>query len=319
MSRGKAPGRNAPRAIVIARALVGIMLVSSAMGVLTAQSSGRKTVESPPIRQYPVLTDRRMELLKEYAKAHFGAESAALDSPGMIVVHYTELANLADSLATFKPDTLPRGRTDIAGHGDVNVGVHYVIAKDGTVDQLQPENVIGRHTIGFNWCAIGIEMVARNEKELTDAELLSCATLCAWIASRHPSIEYLIGHHEYVRKDLPHFALYLEKDAFPRPFCSSRPPATATFRGSRRMGSGYHSCRGTLPRATSPANSPISGWSPRRPARRGGSNATAAGWTRGMHGLPTAGGSSSHPGVMQPISPRSTSPGSRLMGRPGLP
>jgi beta-N-acetylhexosaminidase len=55
-------------------------------------------------------------------------------------------------------------------------------------------------------------MVAKNGKELTDTQFDSCAGLSAWIASRHPSIEYPIGHHEYMRKDLPHFALFREKD-----------------------------------------------------------------------------------------------------------
>jgi N-acetyl-anhydromuramyl-L-alanine amidase AmpD len=130
----------------------------------------------------------------------------------MIVVHYTAMSSLQDSLSTFKPLILPAGRTDIAGHGDVNVGIHYVVARDGILYRLLPETVMGRHTIGFNWCAIGIEMTAKNEGELTEAELSSTAGLVAWIASRHPSIKYLIGHHEYMKKELPHFSLYRESD-----------------------------------------------------------------------------------------------------------
>jgi N-acetyl-anhydromuramyl-L-alanine amidase AmpD len=199
------------------RAGLVLALVLSVVGILAAQTVDRPPVNPPALREYPVLKEKRMELLKEYARVHFGIESTELAEPKMIVVHFTAMSGLTDSLATFKPDVLPKGRTDIAGHGDVNVGIHYLIAKDGTVYRLQPENVIGRHTIGFNWCAIGIEMVAKNEKELTDAELSSCAELCAWIASRHPSIKYLIGHHEYMKKDLPHFALYLEKDLSYKP------------------------------------------------------------------------------------------------------
>ena len=169
-------------------------------------------VEAPALKEYPVLTEARLELLRQYAEMHFGSPSIDLPEPLMIVVHYTAISGLDATLATFALERLPAGRTDIAGHGDVNVGIHYVIAKDGAVYRLQPENVMGRHIIGFNWCSIGIEMVARNAAELTAAQLTSCARLSAWIASRHPSLQYLIGHHEYMRKDLPHFALFREKD-----------------------------------------------------------------------------------------------------------
>lgn len=192
--------------------LLTLALMTAVTGTLAAQNGGHPSPSPLTIREYPVLTDARLKLLKEYAEVHFGVDSVALVDPKMIVVHFTAMSSLTASLSTFKRDTLPSGRTDIAGHGDVNVGIHYVIAKDGTIYRLQPENIIGRHTIGFNWCAIGIEMVAKNEQELTAAELSSCAALCAWIASRHASIEYLIGHHEYMRRDLPHFALYIEKD-----------------------------------------------------------------------------------------------------------
>jgi N-acetyl-anhydromuramyl-L-alanine amidase AmpD len=141
---------------------------------------------------------------------HYGIDSVAFDRPAMIVVHYTAIASLADSLTRLKLERLSPDRTDIAGHGDVNVSVHYLIAGDGTIYRLQQENIACRHVIGFNWCALGIEMVAANEKQLTPAQLVSCAWLCAWIASRLSSVDYLIGHHEYAKKKLPHFAFYKE-------------------------------------------------------------------------------------------------------------
>jgi N-acetyl-anhydromuramyl-L-alanine amidase AmpD len=172
----------------------------------------RAPVSAPAIREYPILTPRRLELLQAYMRRHYGTDSTALVNPALIVVHYTAIAGLPDTLATFKLEKLPAGRTDIAGHGDVNVSVHYVIARDGTIYRLQPEEVVARHVIGLNWCSLGIELVAANEKQLTDAQTAFCAQLVAWIASRYPSVEYLIGHQEYARKDLPHHALYRELD-----------------------------------------------------------------------------------------------------------
>jgi N-acetylmuramoyl-L-alanine amidase len=192
-----------------------------------APSAGepRRAVEAPPIREYPVLTARRLELLKAYMRLHYGTDSIALERPAMIVVHYTAIAALPDTLATFKRETLPASRTDIAGHGDVNVSIHYVIDRDGTVYRLQPENIVARHTIGFNWCALGIELVAAGEKQLTRAQLDSCARLVAWIVSRYPSVQYLIGHHEYMKKDLPPFVLYNERDPTFKPTVKIDPGA----------------------------------------------------------------------------------------------
>ncbi len=190
------------------KALAAVLLALAAM--LSADPIS--LVEPPALREYPILTESRLGLLRQYAEMHFGSPSIDLPEPLMIVVHYTAMSGLEASLSTFKLERLPAGRTDIAGHGDVNVGIHYVIAKDGAVYRLQPENIMARHIIGFNWCSIGIEMVGRNAAELTDAQLASCARLSAWIASRHPTIQYLIGHHEYMKKDLPHFTLFREKD-----------------------------------------------------------------------------------------------------------
>jgi N-acetylmuramoyl-L-alanine amidase len=188
-----------------------------AAGAFYCQNSGAGSVEAPALKEYPILSEKRLALTREYALLHYGTDSASLARPLMIVVHYTAIAGLKDSLSTFKPDLLAAGRTDIAGHGNVNVGVHYVVAPDGALYSLLPETVMGRHTIGFNWCAIGIEIVARGEKNLTEAELESTTRLVAWILSRHPSITYLIGHHEYMRKSLPHFTLYREADASYKP------------------------------------------------------------------------------------------------------
>jgi N-acetyl-anhydromuramyl-L-alanine amidase AmpD len=188
-----------------------------AAGAFYCQDSDAGRIEAPALKQYPILSEKRLELTREYARIHFGTDSISLDRPLMIVVHFTAISTLKDTLATFKPDLLPAGRTDIAGHGNLNVGVHYVVAPDGALYNLLPETVMGRHTIGFNWCAIGIEMVARGEKNLTEAELESTAHLVAWILSRHPSITYVIGHHEYMKKELPHFTLYREADASYKP------------------------------------------------------------------------------------------------------
>jgi len=70
--------------------------------------------------------------------------------------------------------------------------------------------VVCRHTIGFNYTAIGIENVGRDEADLTEAQASSTADLVSRLVTRHPSIAYLIGHYQYHDSRLPHYRLFRE-------------------------------------------------------------------------------------------------------------
>jgi len=83
---------------------------------------------------------------------------------------------------------------------------------DGTVYQTAPENVICRHTIGFNHVAIGIENVASGAKQLTEKQAEADAALIRRILDRHPTVRFLIGHHEYRDSWRPHHQLFREND-----------------------------------------------------------------------------------------------------------
>jgi N-acetylmuramoyl-L-alanine amidase len=204
-----------------------------------AQDAAVRKPVAPALKEYPILTERRQELTREYVRLHYGLDTILLGEPQMIVVHYTAIAGLSASLGAFKPDLLGAGRTDIAGHGDVNVGIHYVVSRDGAVYRLLPEVIIARHTIGFNWCALGIELAAKNAAELTDAQLEATANLVAWIASRYPSIKYLIGHYEYMKKDLPHFTLYRELDRSYTPTVKTDPGEAFMVKLRRKLADTY--------------------------------------------------------------------------------
>ena len=160
----------------------------------------------------PLLNKERLELTKDYAKEHYGTETYHLYQPQMIVIHYTVTDTLSKTLATFKPNIVPLARKKLVPYGDVNVSTHFVIDKDGTIYALLPTTIMARHTIGFNHTAIGIENVARNATTLTIKQLESNIRLIYWLTTRHPSIGYLIGHHEYMQKEKPHFVLYKAKN-----------------------------------------------------------------------------------------------------------
>lgn len=144
-------------------------------------------------------------------------------SPTVIVLHWTAGPTLASAWATFAPAVLS-GRTDLRGGGDLNVGAHYLVDRDGTIERIVPEDRIVRHCIGLNHIAIGIENVGGGDEwPLTDAQVEANAALIRWIASRRP-ITTLIGHLEYrAMEGLPEFE---ERDANYR---TSKPDPGANF------------------------------------------------------------------------------------------
>ena len=170
-------------------------------------------VSDPKATQVPVFDAQRIRLTSDYSTQHYGSSSYWLIDPQMVVVHYTAIPDLRQTLHFFQPALLdPEARKDIASGGEVNVSAHYVIGCNGELYQLAPEDVICRHTIGFNSTAIGIENVAADADHLGDRQAQATAGLISRIVARHPSIRYLIGHHEYRDSALPHYRLLLEQD-----------------------------------------------------------------------------------------------------------
>ena len=204
------PGRRRPPAFLLLLALLAGAGVLVAAYLLPSLFSA---VEPPPelkAHTFNILSEERLALTREYVQAHYGLDTHKLEKPQVIVIHHTAIPSLQGSLDVFKPATLPPNRKYIGRFGRLNVGVHYVVARDGTIWSLLPEDIIGRHTIGLNHLSLGIENVGANEKELTEAQMEANARLVAAMVRRHPSIAYLIGHHEYTVPTLPHYKLYKE-------------------------------------------------------------------------------------------------------------
>lgn len=155
----------------------------------------------------------REEMTKNYIEAHYGfrPETIAIQ-PKMIVLHWTGIDGFQDSWNRFAPATLRNTRPDLAGSGAVNVSVHFMVARNGTVYRLMPETRMGRHVIGLNYHAIGVENAggAGGNDNLTDAQIKANANLVRNLKERFPTIEYLIGHHEYLAFE--HHPLWMEKD-----------------------------------------------------------------------------------------------------------
>jgi len=186
--------------------------------VATTIVSPEVVVSNVAVDTISTLSDRKLALTSEYCQRNYGFSGYRLDSPKMVVVHHTVIPTLRQTLALFQRDELAPNRKFINRFSPLNVGIHYVIDRDGTIYNLLPDTIIARHIIGFNHVSLGIENVAATKEDLTEAQLKSNAALVNALKSKHPTIQYLIGHDEYNNTDLPHYELFKSLDENYQPY-----------------------------------------------------------------------------------------------------
>ena len=107
---------------------------------------------APPIVQdlVPYGPQRKAEMAA-YSGRHYGQATWVLH-PQAIVLHYTATSTYAAAHNTFASNAPALG--ELPG-----VAAHFVIAENGIIHQQVPLDVRCRHTVGLDWCAIGIEFV----------------------------------------------------------------------------------------------------------------------------------------------------------------
>jgi N-acetyl-anhydromuramyl-L-alanine amidase AmpD len=148
--------------------------------------------------------------------------------PRMVVVHWTGGHSLKAAWKNFNRTKLA-GRPFLQKHGKVNVAAHYLVDRDGTAYRLMPDDLMGRHVIGLNHCSIGIENIGNND--LTGKQVKANARLVEYLAKKHDSIEYLIGHYEYLRFEGS--PLFIEK--FPGYRTKKKDPGKEFMAGLRAL------------------------------------------------------------------------------------
>lgn len=179
-----------------------------------------------------VLDEQRRVLLAEYFALHVPGNDFAPQfqmEPTVVVVHYTAIPSLEQTLQVFRAPTIDGGRGQVSAAGAANVGIQFVVDREGTIFALFPETTMARHCIGLNHTAIGIENVgaadiSRNALRggpsapgsLTPAQLAANVRLISDLASRYPSLRWMIGHSEYRDFEHPaHPARALFREALP--------------------------------------------------------------------------------------------------------
>jgi N-acetyl-anhydromuramyl-L-alanine amidase AmpD len=174
-----------------------------------------KPIQPLQIIDKPIdFSKNRIEMTKAYIRAHYGKQVKSIEiTPKIIVLHWTAEMDFDKSFERLRPEVLLSDRKDIVKASALNVSAHFLVARDGTIYRLMPSNWMARHVIGLNYSSIGIENVGgkgNKKDDLTPEQLQSNIALVAYLKGKYPSIEYLIGHHEYRRME--NTPLWLEKD-----------------------------------------------------------------------------------------------------------
>lgn len=165
--------------------------------VLMAGFVKAQTAE-PKITQKPIsYSEERVRLSLEYLKDHHGlVQKAPAIIPKMIVLHYTANGNIESNFKYFNKTYLEGGRNTLKKQSSLNVSSQYLIDRDGTIYQLMEPDQFARHTIGLNYCAIGIENIGSKKEPLTGLQVTANAQLIRYLTRKY-KIGYLIGHSEY--------------------------------------------------------------------------------------------------------------------------
>jgi beta-N-acetylhexosaminidase len=179
------------------------------MVLITAGCGPSVDIVNKPIS----FSEERVELTKEYIQHHYDKNPDDITiEPKIIVLHWTAINSFDSSFAVFNRETLQGSRPDLEGAGQVNVSIHFLVDRDGTIHRLMPETIMARHCIGLNYNSIGVENVggAGSKDNMTDDQIQANIELVRYLKEKFPQIEYLIGHHEY--REFEGHPLWLETD-----------------------------------------------------------------------------------------------------------
>lgn len=161
-------------------------------------------IPEPDIVEWPITYDEeRARLTVAFLEHRRGGMDKTGDVwadasiiPRMVVLHHTAGPTAQSAYNTFQ--AVKDRRRGLKDHQKVNLSTHFIIDRDGTIYRLFDETLAGRHTIGLNHVAIGVENVGGIKGyELTDAQVEANVELISYLKAKHPTITHVIGHHEY--------------------------------------------------------------------------------------------------------------------------
>jgi len=83
-----------------------------------------------------------------------------------------------------KKDLIHSSRDYIKDFSSLNVGIHYVVDKDGSIYHLMPDNIVARQPDRFQHVSLGIENIAADSTGLTAAQVESNVKLIRFLANQ---------------------------------------------------------------------------------------------------------------------------------------
>ena len=142
-------------------------------------------------------SEERKKLSVEYLQNRHGLNlKKPIITPKIIVLHFTDGGTIKSVFNYFNNTTIEAGRSYNKKQSNLNVSSHYLIDRDGTIYHLLADTLFARHTIGLNYCAIGVENIGSVSNPLTEKQVAANIALIKYLTKRYP-IEYVIGHSEY--------------------------------------------------------------------------------------------------------------------------
>jgi N-acetylmuramoyl-L-alanine amidase/Zinc carboxypeptidase len=173
-----------------------------ARAVLAAAPTAAASQARPPIvwRRIPFGATRKAQT-RAYAKRHYGVATDHLQ-PKVIVEHFTASSTFSSAWNTFASNA-----PDVELHERPGVCAHFIVDRDGTIDQLVSLKLICRHTVGLNDRAIGIEHVGNSDAEILGRpkQLAASLRLTRWLQSRYGiTTKNVIGHAESLSSPYHH-------------------------------------------------------------------------------------------------------------------
>lgn len=129
----------------------------------------------------------------------------------MIVIHHTgntdEYGNaIDDDLSAEEIHEIHKGM------GWSGIGYHFVVRKDGTIEQGRDMDVQGAHAQGENWHTIGIHVCSNFEEFFpTPQQIESVSYLVGWLAEYYGiecTADNVVGHRDLMATACPGQNLY---------------------------------------------------------------------------------------------------------------
>ena len=121
-----------------------------------------------------------------------------------IIVHCADTPEGRDDKAA----DIKRWHTEERGWSDI--GYHYVVDLDGTIEPGRPIEKAGAHCTGHNADSIGVCYIGGCDKKMqpkdtrTDAQKASLLLLLKYLVAKYPGVT-IYGHRDFANKSCPSF------------------------------------------------------------------------------------------------------------------